>query len=80
MTPPPERVTLPVLGERLDNALKLLAEVRTTQAVHTAQLSALDGLKAKVEAMESWQTWALRTVVALVIIAGVAAAATFVPT
>lgn len=79
MSPPVEEaVTLAVFGERLNNALTMLGEVRQAQTTQGEQLSGLPGLTARVDAMERWQTWALRTVVGLVLIAGVIASAAYV--
>lgn len=70
-------VTLAILGERLNNALGLLGEVREEQRVQGRKLNGVEALTERVTALERWQTWALRTVVGLVIIAGVAATAAF---
>ena len=79
MTPPPgDEVTLAVLGERLSNALVLLSEVREEQRVQGGVLNGVRALTARVDALERWQTWALRTVVGLVIIAGIAASAAYI--
>jgi hypothetical protein len=79
MTPPAENnVTLAVLGERLNNVVTMLGEVRKAQQDQGDQLSGLPGLTARVDAMERWQTWALRTVLGVVIVAGVIGSATYI--
>ena len=76
MSPPPEEsVSLGVLGERLSHALTMLEEVRQAQRAQGERLSGLPGLAARVDALERWQTWALRTVTGLVLVAGVASTA-----
>lgn len=74
---PDDEVTLAVLGERLANALTLLGEVREEQRVQGRVLNGVRALTARVDALERWQTWALRTVVGLVIVAGLAASAAY---
>lgn len=78
MPPAEDTVTLAVLGERLTNLVNMVGEVRDAQKDQADELRGLPGLTARVDAMERWQTWALRTVVGLVIVAGVVGSAAYV--
>lgn len=70
---PPEQVTLAVLGERLNNALALLTEVRTAVAdpIHGngANRATLENHEARLRTLESWQTWGQRTILGVVVLA-----------
>jgi hypothetical protein len=76
---PPDPITLPVLGERLNHALSVLGEVREAQRVQgdriTEHMIATAELPGAVRSLQSWQTWSLRSVVGIVIVGGVCAAA-----
>lgn len=74
---PDDDVTLAVLAERLGHVANLLGEVREEQRVQGRVLNGVQALTARVDALERWQTWALRTVVGLVIVAGLAASAAY---
>lgn len=74
MRPVAEPVTLDVLGERLDNALNLLAEVRSTlndpDGGTAAVRATLENHDARIKVLEQWHTWLLRTVFGAILLAG----------
>lgn len=67
-------VTLAVLGERLDNAITLLGEVRATLNDPDGGLAAsratLENHDARIKVLEQWHTWLLRTVFGAILLAG----------
>jgi hypothetical protein len=67
-------VTLDVLGERLDNALSLLAEVRESLNDPANGLAStratLENHDARIGVLEQWHTWLLRTVFGAIVLAG----------
>ncbi|MEV7972872.1 hypothetical protein [Cellulomonas sp. NPDC089187] len=67
-------MTLDVVGERLDNALDLLSEVRQTlndpNVGLVAARATLENHDARITTLEAWHTWLLRTVFGVIIVAG----------